>query len=160
MSKIFLDREKIPYLAYMMPSESFGLLDLLKGESSYYADRLNVDYKAGAEDKVLVHEGRGEILGFIAVFSSQYDDQLVLEIELDGMFQRWWENRFYEYMRLPTTNLALLGNHIHDAATARYGFYCFIPQSFREHCTVSLVNRHATDLHSCRYLGLWYALRR
>lgn len=139
------------------------LIPMVRGATGYYADRSNQTYPAGQEDKVLVHEGSGIIHGFIAVFSSRYSDQLVVRMELDGLFQEWWEDRFYNYMKLnPETIKSLLpfiGCHIHDETNNYYGFYMFIPQEFKEHCTVSLVNK-STGNQGCIYFGLWYSIRR
>jgi hypothetical protein len=158
MSRIFVDREKIPYLAFMLPSQSFGLLDLLKGESAYYADVSNKVFSPLEEYKFLVHEGRGVILGIIYWGTSDVPDQLLFRLELDGMFQDWWEAKIYTSMGLGTTRLNQIGVYRHAAGD--FAYYVFIPQEFREHCTVSLINVHATATPTLNYGGVWYALRR
>jgi hypothetical protein len=139
------------------------LIMMFRGGTGYYADRSNKTLSPGEEDKVFVHEGSGVIHGFIAVFSSRFSDQLVVRIELDGLFQEWWEDRFYASMKLdPATIknlLPLIGCHIHDETNNFYGFYMFIPQEFKEHCTVSLVNKSSSN-QGCIYFGLWYAVKR
>jgi len=158
MSKIFVDREKIPYLAFMLPSQSFGLLDLLKGGSSYFADAHDKVFNPLEEYILLRHEGRGVVDGVIYWGTSEVPDQLLFRLELDGMFQDWWASRIHDSIGLGTTTLPFIG--VFRWATGDYAYYVFLPMSFRDHCTVSLINVHATATPTLHFGGVWYRLIR